>query len=177
MIPPGAGDNTIRQIAITDTVDWRVSSTGTASAQISNTGDTRGRLTAETGGTGTISVIAGCGDLSGTQGVTISGGDDSTSDQLSFDESGTLILSLNNRAGVELNVSTGTTFSEDNIITSGITCTFVNDITSPGAVDVVTVDGSRCRVQPRTDGTATVTATRASGGSVSINVDVETPGT
>ncbi len=109
---------------LTESLVWTISSEDEA-ATVSNASGSRGLVSGAT--TGSASVSAACGDTSGLATLTVFASDvEATS--LSFEQDSPLTLPL--RGGqISLRVSTGTSFSEDDDVTSGTDFSIVGDTT------------------------------------------------
>jgi hypothetical protein len=157
------------RVDITDAADWQVADPNIA--KVSNKGDTRGQLTGV--GSGSTTLTAGCGDVSDARVVTVSSSSnpDSTT-AMSFEAGDTLRLSRNG-GPFTLNVSTGTVYSSLNRLNNDdLTWSLVTGSSLTPAIVLGTDSTEAGVIQPVAEGQATVTATRASGGSASITITV-----
>ncbi|NND92330.1 MAG: hypothetical protein HKN42_15835 [Granulosicoccus sp.] len=169
-----AGDElTTRNIDISDVVQWRIV-TGAEFASVSNDADARGQVTGLSSGSATLS--ASCGNLSQSVVLTVAEDNDASSSTLSFEQDSPVTLFIGG-AEVILRVSTGTTFSSSSsrlLDNDDLQWSYTDSRNNNDQVILLDTDGVNAgRIRPSIlTGTATVTATRPSGGSVSISVRV-----
>lgn len=114
---------------VTNSVSWSVAD-GTGSASVSNGALSRGLLTGTE--SGLVNVTAECGEFRATQTVQVlADEDDEDSDGLVFSVGNTLTVALSN-GGLQLQVSTGSSFDADNEVTDEITW----QSTNPNIADI-----------------------------------------
>ena len=105
-------------VDVSDSISWSVED-GTGSATITNSGLERGDLTGVSAGTVTVAVTCGAFFVSETVEI-LSTVDDDDDEGLSFESGTTLTLALGG-TGVQLAVSTGSSFDDDNDVTDDVT--------------------------------------------------------
>jgi len=123
--PPSPGGSSNDGTIITETVEWKVTS-GTEFASVSNDGANSGQLLGISEGTAVLQ--ASCGDKqSSLVNVVINDVTASDSDQLSFDidrSDNVLIIGVNETE--QLEVSRGSEFNEDDLVTDEVSFAFFN---------------------------------------------------
>lgn len=144
---------------VTDTVRWSVLS-GSEAATVSDAVPTRGQVTGQAAGNATIQ--AACGAVTAEVVVGVSADSSSDDDGLSIEQGSTLSLATNG-PGVQLRVSTGSDYDEDDDVT-----TSTNFSSDNAAVASVILSGARAGfVTPgSTSGTARIFAERNSESAV-----------
>lgn len=131
-------------VDVTDSVQWLVTD-GTGSATITTVGLDRGELTGVESGSVNVEIV--CGAFRASQVVQVTS-DDGSDDGLAFDVGSSVTLVLTG-GGLQLAVSTGSTYDDDDDVSDDVTWSSSN-------TGVVTVS-SEGLLLPVASGTATIT--------------------
>ncbi|ASJ75517.1 hypothetical protein [Granulosicoccus antarcticus] len=168
---PGSTDTTTQRtsVNVSSAVDWQITNGGEDVASVSNTTGSKGLVTGLESGVANLTVSCGVDRVSDAVVVTIS---DSSSDELSFERGSSISVDVD-AASFTLNVSSGSSYSSDDILDNDdLTWEFDSSSSTSDAISLDGTGDDAGEVDPLRVGSGTITVTDSDGNSETIFIEV-----